>query len=444
MAQNNRITAKDINYIAYILCFLSGFFLFAYFFNSLFILINYLFYFIQTSFKGWLFLSAQAGHNDEKKYDSEISKLPVYSILVPMYKEEHGVKVILYHLSKLDYPINLLDIKLVVEEDDTATIRIIDTMDLPKHIEVIKVPYSLPRTKPKALNYAMQYIKGKYVVIYDVEDRPDSDQLIKAAKAFQSLPKHVICLQAKLNFYNKNQNLLSRLFSIEYSILFDFLLKALEKDDMPIPLGGNSNHFKVKYLWKLGLWDAYNVTEDADLGLRLFMHGYRTAMIDSYTLEESTTGLSNWLNQRSRWIKGFIQTFLVYCRQSPALKAGMSFRAKLSVYLFLGLGTYGFFILPWCVAALHTDYRHDILAWVNIVITLIYMYGAAIMAMTLKRFSTDKAKILDLLTLFIWPFYFILHSIAIYKAIWELLVRPFGWNKTEHAISRETNDCLTD
>ncbi|MEY3197214.1 MAG: hypothetical protein RLZZ59_582 [Pseudomonadota bacterium] len=243
--------------------------------------IHYLLYTCQTILKTSLFLNSYL-LPDKKSPDhvyltQNPEKLPIYSILVPMYQEEYGVKSILFNLKNLNYPKDKLDIKLIVEADDTKSLTILNSIELPYYIEIIKVPYSEPRTKPKALNYAMSYIKGDYVTIYDVEDSPDRDQILKVISNFENLPDNFACIQAKLNFYNKYENLLSRLFSIEYSIWFDFLLPALDRIGVPVPLGGNSNHFKVEVIRKIGLWDAYNVTEDADLGLRLFFAGYRTS-----------------------------------------------------------------------------------------------------------------------------------------------------------------------
>lgn len=217
--------------------------------------------------------------------------------------------------------------------------------ELPSYIHLIKVPFSLPRTKPKALNYAMQYCRGKYVVIYDAEDRPDADQLLKAVIAFDELPKEYVCLQAKLNFYNENENLLTKLFSIEYCLWFKYLLKGLSLMDLPVTLGGTSNHFKVDALQKIGFWDAYNVTEDADLGIRLYSFGYKVHMIDSYTLEESPIDIISWIKQRSRWIKGFIQTFLVFLAQKDKYKR-FKFYQITTIFIFIGFSSYGFCCLP--------------------------------------------------------------------------------------------------
>ena len=190
--------------------------------------------------------------------------------------------------------------------------KALSIVDLPKYIHVIKVPVSFPRTKPKAMNYAISYVKGEYLCVYDAEDRPDSDQLLKALQAFKELSQEYACVQARLNFYNPNENMLTSFFSIEYSLWFEYLLKGLNLYELPITLGGTSNHFKVSALEKIGYWDAYNVTEDADLGIRLYSNGYKVHIIDSETLEEAPIGLFNWLAQRTRWIKGFIVFFVCH------------------------------------------------------------------------------------------------------------------------------------
>ena len=286
-------TAKNINYLASITKIILPLLTIFHFSKQLFLLLNYIIFLSQNLFK--LFLLVIGQFRQECGFKNDLFRdYPIYSILVPMYKEANGVAAIVEYLQRLDYPTALLDIKLVIEADDDDVIKIIDSMVLPYHMHVVRVPSSLPRTKPKALNYAMQYVRGKYVVIYDVEDRPETDQLIKAVDAFNNYSENVICVQAKLNFYNKNTNLLSKFCSMEYKNWFDFLLPGLSILEFPVPLGGNSNHFKVEQIRKLGLWDAYNVTEDADLGIRLYLKGYKVSMIDSTTMEEAPNNLINW------------------------------------------------------------------------------------------------------------------------------------------------------
>src|SRR5258708_5513213 len=186
---------------------------------------------------------------------------------------------------------------LLLEEDDTETIETVKTMLLPSYVRTVIVPQSMPKTKPKACNYGLSFAKGKYLVIFDAEDMPDPLQLKKAYLGFQKVPSNVKCLQAKLSYYNSRQNLLTRFFTAEYALWFDLTLPGLQSLNSALPLGGTSNHFETVVLKKLKGWDPFNVTEDADLGVRLFQEGYRTAIIDSTTYEEATSSPKNWIRQ---------------------------------------------------------------------------------------------------------------------------------------------------
>ena len=198
--------------------------------------------------------------------------------------------------------------KLLIEEDDLETLIALNKIIIPNFFEVIKIPISNPRTKPKACNYGLQFALGEYVVVYDAEDRPAKDQLKQVLAKFNSRDDRLVCVQARLNYYNRDENYLSQMFAIEYSLLFDYMMPGLKKINMPIALGGTSNHFITKKLLELGGWDAFNVTEDADLGIRLRHLGYETGLIDNITLEEATITINAWVIQRSRWIKGHILT----------------------------------------------------------------------------------------------------------------------------------------
>ena len=267
-------SAKDINYKKVILGFFIVFFCSLTGFINLFHLINNAGYFLQNCLKILLFKRVVSTRDKSLGQIDQAIILPIYTILIPLYQEINKLESIISSVVELNYPKHKLDVKIIVEADDYLLIKKLFIMKLPSYIHLLKVPYSLPRTKPKALNYAMQYSKGEYVVIYDAEDSPDSDQLLKALQAFQSLPDEYACVQAKLNFYNAEENLLTKFFSMEYSLWFEYLLKGLSLFNLPVTLGGTSNHFKVDILAKVGYWDAYNVTKDADLGIRLYCHGY--------------------------------------------------------------------------------------------------------------------------------------------------------------------------
>ena len=228
-------------------------------------------------------------------------------------------------LKILDYPATKLDIKIILESVDLDTIRLAKSIKLPGNFDILIVPEGGPRTKPKALNYALEYAKGEYVVIYDVEDEPEPDQLRRALAMFRASGPDIACIQARLNVYNFSQSWLTRQFAIEYTSLFDGLLPAFENLSLPILLGGTSNHFRTSILRKIGAWDPYNVTEDADLGIRILRRGLRSRILPSTTYEEAPPRFVPWLKQRTRWMKGWLQTFLTHTRNTARLRRDIGF-----------------------------------------------------------------------------------------------------------------------
>lgn len=276
-------------------------------------------------FKGWIGFPDEHRIRPDDIAALKNDELPVYTILVPMYKEPEVAQKIARTVTTLDYPIEKLDVKLLLEEDDPETRKKVEEVlgELPPCVEVIvcpKVPKGQPRTKPRACNWGLDRAKGEYLVIFDAEDRPEGDQLKKSIAAFNKLKAQgkaqVVCLQAKLNYFNARQNMLTRFFTLEYTTWFDLFLPGLHAFRIPIPLGGTSNHFHTETLKKLGGWDPFNVTEDCDLGIRMARQGYRTEVLDSTTWEEANSHVGNWVRQRSRWIKGYFQTHLVHTRDS--------------------------------------------------------------------------------------------------------------------------------
>jgi cellulose synthase/poly-beta-1,6-N-acetylglucosamine synthase-like glycosyltransferase len=373
------------------------------------------------------------------------SELPIYTILVPLYQEERTLKKLTSAIKALDYPHSKLDVKLIVEADDAITINAIKKLKCERMFEMIQVPYSLPRTKPKACNYALRFAKGDYVTIYDAEDIPDPLQLKKALATFATSPDDVVCVQARLNYFNRDENLLSRMFAIEYSTLFDFMLFGLEAMDVPIPLGGTSNHFKIKALNALYAWDPYNVTEDADLGIRIAQKGWRCKIIDSLTLEECPISLSAWIKQRSRWIKGHLQTYFVHMRHPFDLYKKVGAVGFFGVQFFLGAPALIFLISPlmWLLCALFVlgivPAPHHMPHWFNSLISFSYILlfiGLALQVFyaAIAIMSNRWNKMLPYSLLF--PFYWVLHSIASFKALWQLITRPHYWEKTNHGITK--------
>lgn len=382
----------------------------------------------------------------EKPPEAEIAGdlLPVYSVLVPLFREVSVLGQLMTALRHLRYPAARLDIKLILEEEDMLMQRAVAALALEPQFEVIVVPAGLPQTKPRALNYALQFCRGTLLTIYDAEDIPEPDQLLKAARRFAAAPPELACLQAQLSFYNPNENWLARQFTAEYAMLFGVLLPVLADHALPLPLGGTSNHFRTSALRSAGAWDPYNVTEDADLGLRLARLGHDTGVLDSVTFEEANTRLPNWMRQRARWLKGFLMTWLVHMREPTQFMRDVG-PAGFWAAQVLTLGVFASVLLhPICMAvtvALYAAYpllpqsaglALLLLAGVNLFV-LLAGYGLGIL---LTRRALMRRGIFGWWgTLVTMPLYWLLMSGAAWLALWQFIWRPFHWNKTEHGLS---------
>jgi cellulose synthase/poly-beta-1,6-N-acetylglucosamine synthase-like glycosyltransferase len=331
-----------------------------------------------------------------------------------------------------DYPPELLDIKLVLEEDDGETIAAAKTLDLPAQFEIVLVPDGGPRTKPKAANYALTLARGDFLVIYDAEDRPEPDQLLKAVAMFRQQPRRTACLQARLNFYNVRHNWLTRMFALDYALWFDVLLPGLDRIAAPIPLGGTSNHFRTAILRDVGGWDAFNVTEDADMGIRLSQAGYRVAVLDSTTYEEAPVAFGAWLRQRSRWLKGHVQTWLVHMRDPWMLMRRAGLLGFVAFQLFLGGGVIFALVSPMLWLAFLVSLLLHSTALVpgnSLVINNIFLTYRAMIGPRRRGWHELAPYGLTVAA------YWVMVSLAGYRGVMQLITRPFFWEKTAHGVS---------
>ncbi len=390
------------------------------------------------------------GQATEIQVDDEIinaladADWPSYTILCPLYREAEVVPQFVKAMRELDYPADKLQILFLTEEDDGATRASIEALRLPPHFVIVTVPDGQPRTKPRACNFGLLEATGDYVVIYDAEDIPDPLQLKKVVLAFASQGDETACIQAKLNFYNAEQNVLTRWFTAEYSSWFDLVLPGLQLLGVPLPLGGTSNHFRLDLLYLVGGWDAFNVTEDCDLGLRLGHYGLKTVVVDSTTYEEANSQFKNWLRQRSRWIKGYMQTYLVHMRDPLGYLRSSNMRAFLSLQLFIGSKTVillvnplmwvlvGVYILlhAFVVDAYHTLYPTPVLYMGTLCLifgNFIYTYSHLIGCMKRSQYKLIKWTLLI-------PIYWAMGSIAAYIALYQLVFMPHYWEKTLHGL----------
>jgi len=417
--------------------------------------------------------------------------LPSYTILIPLYKEAKVFPKLFRNIAQLDYPKEKLDVKFILEEDDGETIEEAKRLgllgeklrdntvgsqrserlakfygqcgkppigkigycdqrgqeilqaELPSELnyELVIVPNADIKTKPRACNYALKKATGEFCVIYDAEDDPEPDQLRKAVYGFSIVDKEVVCLQARLNFYNPDQNMITRWFALEYSYWFDYYLSGLDWVGGPIPLGGTSNQFRTEALKEVGGWDPYNVTEDADLGTRISRRKLKTAMLNSYTYEEANSNFWNWIRQRSRWNKGYVQTYLVHMRHPLKILKELGLKSFLVFQLTFGGNIFLPLVNPilWIVTILSLLFPGTLqflffqpialICMINLIVgnavyILLHM-GPAIL--------TKNKKAIPYALLI--PLYWMMISLAAWRGATQLITKPFYWEKTAHGLS---------
>ena len=378
------------------------------------------------------------------------AELPVYTIIVALYHEARSVPQLLRALDALDYPREKLDIILAVEADDHATRAAITGFGAPPHSRVIVAPDVGPRTKPKALNIALPFARGSMIAVFDAEDQPDPGQLRDALDAFRNGEPGIACAQARLCIQNINDSLFTRMFSAEYAGHFDAVLPGLAAMRLPLPLGGTSNHFRADALRDVGGWDTWNVTEDADLGLRLARCGTRTVTFASTTQEEAPITFPRWLRQRSRWMKGWMQTLSVHMRDPHRLWRDAGWRGLVALsFVFAGpivsalaypflLGSIAIGLATGPVTGLGSDGRW-LLGGLLTPVHFIAISSGIVATMAIGLIGlARRGRLRDGWILLLTPIFWGCLSIATWRALWQLLHDPYRWDKTEHGLASKT------
>lgn len=377
--------------------------------------------------------------------DPEPENLPIVSILVPLFREKEIAGHLVKRLSALDYPHDLLDVCLLLEADDLTTQTALRQTNLPRWMRAIVVPKAHLKTKPRALNFGLNFARGDIIGVYDAEDAPATDQIRRVVARFAACDPDVACLQGVLDFYNSQTNWLSRCFAIEYATWFRIVLPGLQRLGLVIPLGGTTLFFRRSALEELGGWDAHNVTEDADLGIRLARHGYQTELLPTVTEEEANCRPWPWVKQRSRWLKGYAITYGVHMKNPTRLWNDLGPWRFFGVQLLL-LGTLSQFVLApllWSFWALPLGFWHPLKAvlpdWGFWCLGGIFL-GSEVLNITVAAIAATKAGKPHLIK---WAptlhLYFPLAAMAVYKGLLELFWRPFYWDKTEHGVFAPTD-----
>ncbi|MEM6645300.1 MAG: glycosyltransferase family 2 protein [Bacteroidota bacterium] len=409
------------------------------------IFINVVF-FVAVAFKVIVSLAGARIERVQPVTDAEVASLrdedlPFYTILLPVYKEANIIGLLMDNLSTLDYPKEKLEILVLIEEDDPETLEAAKAARPPDNVQFVIIPDSQPKTKPKACNLGLYFARGEYLVIYDAEDRPEPDQLKKALILFQKGDPSLVVVQGALNYFNSDYNFLTRMFTLEYSYWFDYMLPGLDVLNLPTPLGGTSNHFRTDRLRELAGWDPFNVTEDADLGIRASMRNYTVGIVNSTTYEEANSQVGNWIRQRSRWIKGYMQTTLVHTRNPMKLVRTVGLKNALSFFLLVGGTPLTFLLAPllWIPFILWIFFGSDSTFFFPTFAVYIAAFNLLIgngLAIYLNMLAVFRRKLYWLVPFALLnPFYWFLHSYAAYKALIQLFTKPFYWEKTVHGLT---------
>ena len=371
-------------------------------------------------------------------HPAPIRRMPVVSILLPLLRERDIAGQLIKRISRLDYPRELLDVLLVVEAGDVTTRAALRRVTLPAWMRAVIVPPGQPRTKPRAMNYALNFARGSIIGVYDAEDAPEADQIRKVAKRFAEMPPDVVCLQGQLDYYNPTHNWLSRCFTLEYATWFRLILPGIQRLGLFVPLGGTTLFFRRDALEEIGAWDAHNVTEDADLGLRLVRRGYRTEIVETTTYEEANAAILPWIKQRSRWLKGYAMTWATHMRDPVALWRDLGPRKFFGLQAQLLGAVLGFALAPllWSLVIKLFGLPHPLDRFVSpagyLGLALFFLASQALTFLAAWRASRLARHrrlrwwipVLDL--------YFLLASAAALLGLIELMHRPFHWRKTAH------------
>lgn len=378
-------------------------------------------------------------------------ELPVYTIICALYSEANVVGSLVEAILALDYPREKLDVKLVLEADDHATRQAVAKLQLGPPFEIVVAPRIGPRTKPKALNVALPLARGSFTVIYDAEDVPEPDQLRRAFDVFAAADRRLACVQAALTIDNTTDSWLACMFTAAYAGQFDAFLPGLAALYLPLPLGGSSNHFRTDVLRQIGGWDPYNVTEDADVGIRLHRLGFRSTTLSSATYEEAPAQFGPWLRQRTRWYKGWMQTWLVHMRKPWRLVGDLGPTGAIAFQLLLACNVVAALIHPLFMAGL----VYSLLAAPPLQaigsMRAAPVFGATLLAGYASTIALDLIGLMRRnhlvrhgWVLVLTPLYWFLLSFAAWRALVQLAYDPQRWEKTEHGLARSSRRAAAD
>ncbi len=378
--------------------------------------------------------------------DDEKVNLPVISVVLPVYKEKEIIPQLCQRMMDMDYPPENLDLIFVFESGDDETIEAFQQYPKPAHFKGLVSPDVKPKTKPKALNVALRETKGDLLVIFDAETLPETDQFMKVVAAFRGDPT-LDYIHCRIDVYNPNRNWITKMYTAEFSFFYNFFLPGLATVHSPTPISGHSVYFRREQLVKVGGWDAYNLAEDCDIGIRMFRNGYKRAtVLDSYSWEQSTTNIFSWMKQRTRWMQGFVQTSMVNLRFPALLWKDLGGLRNMVLFLFhvpggvflngLNLAQWGMLVFWYATSdPIIQSIFTDVLLYLSVVSfilgNIIFTYFNLIGLFYRKYYSFVGQALFS-------PVYWIMLSFATVRAIIRFFLQESTWDKTTHPVLQPT------
>ena len=352
---------------------------------------------------------------------------PKFSIIVPTKDEEAVIGRCLNGLLDLDYPKDKLEIIIVDGNSTDGTCKICSDFSAkyPGTFKVVNEKKS--KGKPAALNLALPYATGEIVGVFDADSVPEKDVLRKVASHLGD--KQLIAVQGRTTSLNEKKNILTRVAAAEEKAWFQALLSGREKLKLFVPLNGSCQFIRRNALEELGGWDETSLTEDVELALRLVEKKRQIKYAEDVCCgQETPNGLRDFIKQRVRWYRGYMETALKYGRLLDTLNK-KTVDAEISLagpfMMVVSLLSY----VNWFFLALFLSESNPVISFTGLVIAL-----TAVSMLSAGVALTASEKPMKLRNLLWVPAIYVYWLIQMCIAGWAFLKLIFRqkrvWNKT--------------
>jgi len=358
----------------------------------------------------------------------ETTRLPFYSIIVPAKNEERTILRLLDSLSKISYPADKIETIVVVDGSTDKTLEICERF-VNQHCNFQVIQKSSSDGKPSALNFGIEQTRGEIIAIFDADNVPAKDALLKAAKYFNDAK--VAAVQGRTMSINSKENMLTQFISYEEAVWCEAYLRGKDALGLFVHLKGSCQFIRRSVLAQLEGFDESVLSEDMEFSARLAENDYSIRYAgDVCTWQESPSNLKALFKQRTRWFRGTMDVAVKYGRLLTNLNR-RNLDAEATLYgpfiliasLLSYLVTFGSFLAEYPFNMIWNVFSYFSLFSMTVIIL---MCGCALLYVSKPR------KVSNLLWLpFVFVYWFIQGFIALYAGLLSLLRRPKPWLKTE-------------